>query len=1338
MAASEGGPQGPRGPSLQRAFNSLRTGSPSVMLHSEKERYPCWSSFPMGQKQKSTFSKDSSYLLQQLIHRYQESEAEGEDYQGEPEGEGESEESSESEMLNLEEEFDGVLREEVVAKALHELGRSGPGTEQVYLNLTLSGCDLIDVSILCGYVHLQKLDLSANKIGDLSCVSCMPYLLELNASQNKLTSFFNFKPPKNLKMVDFSSNQISEMCNLSAYHALTKLILDNNEIEEIRGLDMCSSLTHLSLSNNRITTISGLNSLPIKILCLSNNCIETITGLENLKALQNLDLSHNQICSLQGLQNHDLLEVINLEDNKIAELNEIEYIENLPILRILNLLRNPIQENPEYWLFVIFMLLRLTELDQKKIKVEEKVSAVNKYDPPPEVVAAQDHLTHVVNSVLQPQRIFDSTLPSLDAPYPMLILAGPQACGKRELAHRLCRQFSTYFRYGACHTTRPPYFGEGDRVDYHFISQEVFDEMLNMGKFILTFNYGNHNYGLNRDTIEGIARDGLASCIHMEIEGVRSLKYSYFEPRYILVVPMNKEKYEGHLRRKGLFSRAEIEFAVSRVDLYIKINQKFPGYFDAVINADDLEVAYERLSELIREYLGLTEEPATSLAPTAGAPSSRKTVSGVPAHLVPSPRRLARLQADGQIPEHLSGVQIHGKVPDNQNPVPSQNQELTQEGETHKKELSSNSLRNSEPPQQLDSSAPGAPQQTQDKSPNPAEGGVQQSDLSPKITTTQPDVPKNDTGPSEMKAGEVGQSHTTASQAPPQHSSPSPPHGPQPDQDEESGETRVAPSSPPLSEPPQGPGPSSLSPQKIQETESAKPLPQGSHHDLPEEPSHPDSVKPPPLKGETPKSEVVRASTPYPELPPPQDSMTNTKQTQDREHPVTLLPRSRLAPTRLPQPQTLAPLQSRRPTPKLLSPSREEAAGTSSNQNVTPSPRPVFTQEGDTSKLPAISPPSSKPPPNLSPQAAHSAQQGQEEKASEVKLPPISTPFQEQASQRIPSASLEEEAPTVRLPHIPSPVTEPQLPRSTGPEAKPAKERRAPKAAPSSSRKIPDVQASPHGQDSLPQKGARKKKLPIQGKTAPLKKAPPRSPQIDSQLESQSKPGPAEVPDHPDPVPPPSPQGKQREPVHTPGISEPSPRDPKSQEEKRGNMRHPRKKAPTNLPPHDLVQDVGISKKRPSLKAPISEGLSQENDTALSGDQPTQEVGPPHSRPLGNEKVPAEPIQDPERREQAHKKERPQKREIVLEPPEHEGVALAQQPVRETLAHKGTRQIKESPIQRDDALASKQQTKERQTRKNMGATQDKSPAAPPNQVSSEEKASRTGRLRARGSQSTKV
>uniref|UniRef100_A0A8C0QB15 Leucine-rich repeat and guanylate kinase domain-containing protein n=1 Tax=Canis lupus familiaris TaxID=9615 RepID=A0A8C0QB15_CANLF len=1273
MAAAGSDPPGPRPSSLQ---SRARAGGRSTLLRSEKERQSCRSSFPMGQRPEGTFHKASSYLLQQLIHRSRESDAGGEEYGDDCEGEAESEESSESEMLNLE------------------------------------NCDLIDISILCEYVHLQKLDLSVNKIEDLSCVSYMPYLLELNASHNKLTTFFNFKPPKNLKKVDFSYNQISEMRDLSAYQALTKLILDNNEIEEISGLELCSGLTHLSLAKNRITTINGLGILPIKILCLSNNQIEKITGLEDLKALQIVDLSHNQISSLQGLENHDFLEVINLEDNKIAELGEIEYIENLPLLRVLNFLRNPIQEKAEYWFFVIFMLLRLTELDQKKIKVEEKVAAVNRYDPPPEVVAAQDHLTHVVNSVMQPQRIFDSTLPRLDAPYPMLVLAGPEACGKRELAHRLCRQFSTYFRYGACHTTRPPYFGEGDRVDYHFISQEVFDEMLNMGKFILTFTYGRHNYGLNRDTIEGIARDGLASCIHMEIEGVRSLKCSYFEPRYILVVPTDKEKYEGYLRRKGLFSRVEIEFAVSRVDLYIKINQKFPGYFDAIINADDLEVAYQKLSQLIREYLGLSEETSKNLAPTAaGAPSSKKTTSGVPAHLVPSPRRLAKLQADGQITERLSGMQIQAQVPENQNLAPFQNQELTQ-GATHQEECSPSSHVSAEPPPQPSSSALGVSQQAQDLSPNQKEEDVQQSDLSSEILTT--NVPENESMTSEAKAAL------------------------------------------------QGSGPTSPSLRRTQdkETESVALPPNSTRYEPPRDPSYPNGAKTAgtspedsqqPLAEGTPKAEYVRVSTPYPELPHPQDS-ADLKQTQHRDNPMTLLPRSWLAPTRLPQPQVLAPLQSRRPTPKLLSPSREEALGTASDQTMIPSPRPPPAQEGDSSKFPPISPPQSKPPQNQSPHLDHSTQQVQEGKVREVKLPLISTPVQEHTPQAAPDLPWEEEAQVVRLPQIPTPFSEQQLPQNPRAHhySRPAKERQAPKAGHSSSKKISDVQALPQNWEPAQQTGAREKKLPIQRETTErpghLKKALPRGRQTASQPESQRKLTSPKVPDHPHPSLPRSPQGSQRRKVQMPEIfelpqAEPLPEDPLLQVEKREKVPYSRKEARANLPPDDLVQKVAVTRTGPPLKRETSGGVPQEDKATLSGDQPTQEGQRLPRRPLQSEVSSAEskpddsaPREHPSRKEEAHRRGRFQKGQTASDSPEQ---ASTQPPVRQTPAHRGTRQTTESSVRRDSA--SRQPAKDKHDWKHGGTAKDKSSVTTPHtQVSAEEQADWKGRRRARGSQSTKV
>ncbi|NP_001388453.1 leucine-rich repeat and guanylate kinase domain-containing protein isoform 1 [Rattus norvegicus] len=1270
MATFEGSPSRWKGTRFQRSLGASRAVAQAILSLTDKEPQKRWPTFPMGLRSKGTFRSASSYLLHQLIHRSHEAEVEQEEQQEE----GESEESEESEMQNLEDEYDGVLREENVADALDGLGWSGRGTEQVYRNLNLSHCELIDVSILSGYVHLQKLNLSGNRIEDLSCVSCMPYLLELNASQNRLTTFFNFKPPQNLKKVDFSSNQISEMYDLSAYHTLTQLILDNNEIEEITGLEKCISLTHLSLAGNRITTIKGLGTLPIKVLSVSNNQIETITGLEELKALQNLDLSHNQISSLHGLENHDLLEVINLEDNKIKELSEIEYIENLPILRVLNLLRNPIQTKPEYWFFVIFMLLRLTELDQQKIKVEEKVYAVNKYDPPPEVVAAQDHMTHVVNSMSQPQRIFDSTLPSLDAPYPMLILTGPEACGKRELAHRLCRQFSTYFRYGACHTTRPPYFGEGDRVDYHFVSQEVFDEMLSMGKFILTFNYGNHNYGLNRDTVEGIARDGLASCIHMELEGIRSLKYSYFEPRYILVVPMDKEKYEGYLRRKGLFSRAEIEIAVSRVDLYVKVNRKFPGYFDAVINADDLDIAYQKLSELIREYLGLTETAKKGLAPTAGASSSKKTVSGVPAHLVPSPRRLARLQADGQKTEAFLEVQPHAMIPENQNPTLPQSQDLTEEGEAPKKEAS---------PSHLD-----LPQQTQDISPKVKEEDGQPANLPPKITT-ETEGPEDEPVPPVLEAG---QSSTMASQEPPQHPAPAPPLSPQLDQDKESGETKVTPNNPALSEPAQGPDPASVSPQRVQDegAESANLASSSSTHNLPEDPSHAEIEKPtvgsqPSLKEETPKAEVMRASTPYPEIPPPQDSSTKV-----REQPVALLPRSRLAPTRLPQPQTLAPLQSRRPTPKLLSPSREEALGTSSEQTPNPSPRSLPTQDGDPSKLPPISPPQSKPPQNPSPHAVHSPQQAQVEKGSEVKLPLISPPVQEQALQHTPKPPQEEEAPTVRLPNIPAPSTEPHLPQNTEPRpaSKPARERKTPKVGRASSKKVLDLQATPHSQELTKQKGARKKTLTQRETAKELphpKKMPIGNSQTAQQPESHSRPTPRNESDALDFR-------------SSPGHTEPVSADPQNREKNR-KAHNPRKKAQTNPTPKDASQST-----RTSPNGEMSEGLTQGNETALSEDQPTREGQPPQATDQSAQDI----------------------------------AVPSQLRAKESQAQRNTRETRQSYAQRHSILVSKQQSKEKRTRKNGGVPQDRSPAAPQNEVSQEDPGSQTGRLRARGSQSIKV
>lgn len=120
-------------------------------------------------------------------------------------------------------------------------------------------------------------------------------------------------------------------------------------------------------------------------------------------------------------------------------------------------------------------------------------------------------------------------------------------------------------------------------------------------------------YGLSRDAIEDVAREGLACCVHMELEvrvegrervvqadmikgalsnsaangvflqGVLSLKKSYFEPRYILLIPTQEQSYISRLSSRGLYTPAQMKAAVSRIELYAATNRQHPGFFDCVI-----------------------------------------------------------------------------------------------------------------------------------------------------------------------------------------------------------------------------------------------------------------------------------------------------------------------------------------------------------------------------------------------------------------------------------------------------------------------------------------------------------------------------------------------------------------------------------------------------------------------------------------------------------------------------------------------------------------------------------------------------------------------------------
>ncbi|CAG5117905.1 unnamed protein product [Candidula unifasciata] len=523
----------------------------------------------------------------------------------------------------------GVLDEETITRGLSNLGRSANGCHQVYLNLAIPGFSLTDISLLSEYQHLQKVEIPYNDITDLSALGNLKYLLFLDASHNRIEHLLDFDPPFNLQEVDMSWNNIKQMCDLSEHPFLKKLILDNNNITTIQGLEKCKQLKHLSLAHNKIRTITGLDHLPIQHLNLSNNNILFIDNFDSLKHLKELNLSRNCIRSLSGLENNTLLEAVDLESNEVIDILEVKYLRNAKNLRELSLLRNPIQELPDYRLCILYKISRLVILDRHPIKEQEKVLALNMFNPPMGVVAARDHITNVVYSFLQPAKVWDSTLPNIGTPYPMLVLVGPQGSGKRYLATKLVKEFSEYFGYGISHTTRHPHLEESAGKDYFFVSVEKFEKDVRKGAFLQTCLYNGNWYGLQMGSVERVAKEGLACVVHMELEGVLSLKKTYFEPRYVLVLPLDSQLHEKRLRARHCTDQ-QIPMILQRTDMYIQQNQDHPGFFDMMICSDDIGEAYAQLRKLVMDYLGIGSLSSSDSSTFSSVSYSRGTADQIP------------------------------------------------------------------------------------------------------------------------------------------------------------------------------------------------------------------------------------------------------------------------------------------------------------------------------------------------------------------------------------------------------------------------------------------------------------------------------------------------------------------------------------------------------------------------------------------------------------------------------------------------------------------------------------------------------------------------------------
>ncbi|XP_049521010.1 guanylate kinase isoform X1 [Dermacentor silvarum] len=213
-----------------------------------------------------------------------------------------------------------------------------------------------------------------------------------------------------------------------------------------------------------------------------------------------------------------------------------------------------------------------------------------------------------------------STLIHMSALRP-LVICGPSGSGKSTLLKKLLKDFGDYFALSVSHTTRKPRPGEVNGKDYHFISRAEMEQAIEAGEFIEYTEFSGNLYGTSKKSVRDVQEQGRICILDIEIEGVKNIKNTDLNPRYIFVKPPSMKALEERLRGRGTESEESLSKRLARASEEIAYGEN-QGNFDLLLVNDNLKSAYNKLRDyLIKEAFTATKLPEFVTVSEDSAPS---------------------------------------------------------------------------------------------------------------------------------------------------------------------------------------------------------------------------------------------------------------------------------------------------------------------------------------------------------------------------------------------------------------------------------------------------------------------------------------------------------------------------------------------------------------------------------------------------------------------------------------------------------------------------------------------------------------------------------------------
>lgn len=177
----------------------------------------------------------------------------------------------------------------------------------------------------------------------------------------------------------------------------------------------------------------------------------------------------------------------------------------------------------------------------------------------------------------------------------LTVLSGPSGVGKGTVVAEVRRLFPHVWVSVSC-TTRRPRPGEVDGVQYYFVSDAEFDELVATDRLLEHASFAGNRYGTPRLPVEQHLAAGQPALLEIELQGARQIRQRMPDAQFVFLAPPSMEELKARLASRGTEGSETIQARLSYADTELLAAE---AEFDVVVINDNVQRAAAEVVALL-------------------------------------------------------------------------------------------------------------------------------------------------------------------------------------------------------------------------------------------------------------------------------------------------------------------------------------------------------------------------------------------------------------------------------------------------------------------------------------------------------------------------------------------------------------------------------------------------------------------------------------------------------------------------------------------------------------------------------------------------------------------